>query len=376
MTEINHKNDRGNSGDFLIYFSAIFLFLLVAGCLSGCGGGSGGSAQNKSATQNNTQSPTVKVLPDQTIVSNGTTYSFDVYQASNADKAVIFLHGGGGTKYGFACQLGLNQSNGCSTNDPFDGTDYSSINGQVLINNKAIAVFPQGQSISSAPHAYTWSNYVMTSGQDDMQFLNDLVNYLASTYNIAKNKFYLVGHSNGGMMANRVWCEDPGLFSAYVAISGPPSEHFLNPNTQCSPAEVQPYLGIVGSDDTVLQVIGYDLQSLQPDPTINNWENPTWTVNPLLTDPAFLDSVVIGERSFLPDRVQMSCNETVASGDASATTSGNVTEWSFCNNSIQLLRVNGAGHGIVAERLGEPPLDQIAGQNFVLKTAFNFIASH
>jgi len=367
-------------------FLTVVIFLLGIGGLSGCGSGGGGAQDTPSGGggQNSppAQSPTVTVGPNRTLMSNSTQYSFDVYQASNADKAVIFLHGGGGTKYGFACQIGLNLStsstNGCNSSDPFNATDYSTINSQVLTDNKAIAVFPQGKSIPGAPGAYTWSNYVMTSGQNDMQFLADLVSYLNSTYKV--NKFYLVGHSNGAMMANRVWCENPGLFSGYVAVSGPPSTQFLHSGVPtCNPAQVQPYMGIIGSYDTVLQVINYTTAT-GPEPHDNNWESDTWTINPLLDDAAFLNHVVLGERWYLPYRVNMSCNGTVAAGDSSSTSSDNgiLSTWSFCNNSIQLIRVNGSGHDISSstDLYGEPAMDTVVGQYFVLNTAFSFISSH
>jgi hypothetical protein len=56
-------------------------------------------------------------------------------------------------------------------------------------------------------------------------------------------------------------------------------------------------------------------------------------------DEAFIDPVVIGERYFLPTRVTERCGEEVKDGDDSAITVGSITTWSFCDNSIRLLRV-------------------------------------
>jgi polyhydroxybutyrate depolymerase len=155
-------------------------------------------------------------------------------------------------------------------------------------------------------------------------------------------------------MANRIWCEAPKLFKGYVAVSGPPSERFLAPETACSPAGVKPYLGIVGAQDDVLQDYG-------------NWEAQTWTINPLLTlgDPAFVDPILIGERYFLPTRVTPRCGETVNAGDADATTDGAVTTWSFCDNSIILMRVEFGRHSLKS-------LKSASGHS-MLELVFDFI---
>ncbi len=268
---------------------------------------------------------------------------FDVYRATNADKAIVFLHGATGTKHFFAYQLGLIPSS-------VEG-DYIGVDEQTILGNKVLAVFPQGQAVLAAPLAFTWSNYVMTSGQDDVQFLRDLVAYLSAHYQITR--FYIVGHSNGGMMANRIWCEQPDLFEGYVAIAGPPSERFLAPETACAPSVVKPYIGIVGSQDDMLQVTG-------------NWEAATWSINPLFaTGEQMLDPVIIGERYYLSDRVSRRCGESVMDGDADAVTDGNVTSWSFCGDSIKLLRIESGKHTLES-------LQSTSGKN-LLDFVFDFI---
>jgi poly(3-hydroxybutyrate) depolymerase len=284
----------------------------------------------------------VIVEPDQKL--NTAPHLFDIYRSTSADKAIVFLHGAGGTKHFFAHQLGINLSDVESS--------YDTVNEQVILENKILAVFPQGQALPQSPGAYTWSNYVMTSGQNDLQFIKDLVGYIAARYQI--NTFYIVGHSNGGMMANRIWCESPELFEGYVAVAGPPSERFLAPQTPCSPAEVKPYLGIVGSADNVLQVTG-------------NWDASTWTINPLLIAPPLpvsaeiVDPVLAGERYFLTTRVAQRCGASVKYGDEDAVVEGSLTRWSFCNNSIELLRVESAGHTLesLEARAGRSILDLV-----------------
>jgi polyhydroxybutyrate depolymerase len=258
----------------------------------------------------------------------GTIYpnKIDFYTPVGATRAIVFLHGGSGTNYHMAYNLGINTIDSPPTSD--------SVNWTWLEDHKVLAIFPQGQSIPGAPLAYTWSNYVMDSGQDDMGFLQALVSYISSHYHITD--VYLAGHSNGGMMANRVWCEDPTLFKAYIAMSGPPSEHYLS--TACNPSTVQPYMGIVGKQDTVLQI-----KTL-------TFTNPTYEIENFLVlaaGPAMLDPVLIGEwyqqvnvRSPL-----MKCSEIL---DSSAPTSsdGSTNTWTSCSGKLELKEVLNAGHDI------------------------------
>ena len=291
----------------------IIVVLLLCMALAACGGSSGksGSAPAPPPAQ-------LDVKTDQKLPT--APHLFDVYRSTNANNAIIFLHGFGVNKHHAAYQFGVNKSD--------IDSDYSTINGDLLLSNKVMAIFPQGQAVPATPQAYTWSNYVTNSGQDDMQFIRDLVSFISAQYGITH--FFIVGHSTGGMLVNRIWCESPDLFDSYVAVAGPPSEHFLDQSTPCSPAEAKPYLGIVRSQDSTLGVSG-------------NWEAQTWTINlssltPADAGGAFIDPVVIGERYFLPFRVAKGCGEDVKDGDASATTSGTITTWSFCGNSIKLLR--------------------------------------
>jgi poly(3-hydroxybutyrate) depolymerase len=270
-------------------------------------------------------------------------HRFDVYRPEDADKAVVFLHGGGGSRQNFAHALGLKRDASL--------TSYAVANEQVLIDNHTIAVFPQGQSIATAPSAYTWNNYVMDSGQDDVKFIRDLVAFIAAQYNVSK--MYLVGHSSGGMMVSRVWCEAPELFDACISIAGPPSEHFLDNQTPCSPAAAIPFLNIVGAKDDVLQN--------------DDWEAQTWIIDPVLAaSPAFVNPNVIGMRFFLPTMVTRRCGETVQAGDADAVKNGTLATWSFCGDSIRLIRVESAGHSLES-------LEAESGSSMV-DLVYNFIS--
>ncbi|HPH69284.1 MAG TPA: prolyl oligopeptidase family serine peptidase, partial [Kofleriaceae bacterium] len=157
----------------------------------------------------------------------------DIYGAAAPTRVVVFLHGGGGNKETIAEQLGLRVLNGAMV-----ATDAA-----WLIAHNVAFVFPQGQAHAGS-NGFTWSNYVMTSDVDDVGFLNDLASAirsgtltpaLAATARVA-----IAGHSNGGMMANRMWCEAPATFDAFVAFAGPASEELTKPTHLCVPTVAKP----------------------------------------------------------------------------------------------------------------------------------------
>lgn len=278
----------------------------------------------------------VTVSANQTI--GGYPHQIDYYAPTDPTVAVVFLHGGGGKKEGMANSLGI------KTNTSTADYAVTSEGAAWLTRERVLAVFPQGQTLAGY-NGFTWSNYVMTSGQDDVAFLQSLVAAIAANTAFPNiDKFYIVGHSNGGMMANRMWCESPSTFDAYVSFAGPASVHLDPASTPsatehpCAPSVVQPYLGILGDSDTVLQTTG-------------NMASATWTVTPVLRvgdPPTWVDDdpMLINEQLFHAKRAAMKCAAT----PAPATTSGQITRYSDCDGSVQFqlvmqATVNGSPSG-------------------------------
>jgi polyhydroxybutyrate depolymerase len=309
----------------------VFLSLLLN--LS-CKGGSS-SPSDESSPQNEVTSSLQKDVS----VSNW-PHLTDIYHPTNATKAIIFLHGGGGRKHSVAYQLGIKSVN--------NATD-SSYDSAFLINNAVTMVFPQGQANTGL--GFTWNNYVMTSGQDDVAFLNDLVDYIKTTYpNILK--VYLAGHSNGGMMAHRMWCESPQNFSAFAAFAGAPSEElYTGGSNPCSPTVTKPFYSMVGTADTVLQTSG-------------QWNAATWTIDSSLVTGNFANPVLVADKVFYQNvKVTNRCGETPDTG----TISGNLSVFQNCSGSIKLVRVTGADHCLSASGTCTNSLSSMSGLD--LKTA-------
>jgi polyhydroxybutyrate depolymerase len=86
---------------------------------------------------------------------------------------------------------------------------------------------------------------------DDVRYIRSVVANLAAQYGIDQNRVYGIGHSNGGMMTQRVMCQT-GLYAAAVSISGP-----LNlENANCSAARGKRMLAIHGEEDANVPIGG------------------------------------------------------------------------------------------------------------------------
>lgn len=264
-----------------------------------------------------------------TVKSNLTLNSFphriDLYIPANPKRVVVFLHGGGGTKEGGAENLGLRLVSGT-------GTAYDTA---WMAEHDVAFVFPQGQALAGT-NGRTWNNHVMNSGVDDVAFLEALARAIrAGTLDPtlpATARIAVSGHSNGGMMTNRLWCEAPAAFDAFVSFAGPASVHLgEGADHACTPGVTRPYLGYIGGKDTVLQTEG-------------NWLDSVWTVAPLLANtPGFVDPNLVNELTFHKTiRVPRTCAGTVHTPVNGG--GGAWTTWSDCDGAIQLVRVTEADH--------------------------------
>lgn len=305
--------------------------LCVISMAWGCDGAPAGTP----ATDGGTTPPDLQpaILAQSNVSLPGHPHPIDVFGPANAQRAVIFLHGGGGNKETVATQLAIVPA----SSSPPDAA--------WLMSRSVLFVFPQGQAKPSAPKGMTWNNYVMDSGADDLAFLGALQAALRGgtlVPGLAKvGRVYLAGHSNGGMMANRAWCESSTSFDGFAALAGPASVRLYTGGTglsdpnlgtaPCRPAQIRPYLGLVGGRDATLQTTG-------------NWSQQYWSVNPTLAaTPGFVDPNLVNEESFHRQiRVPLACGGTAAAPTLSS--DGKRTTWSDCGGRIQLIRAETADH--------------------------------
>lgn len=81
-----------------------------------------------------------------------------------------------------------------------------------------LVVYPDG--IARAFNAGTCCGEPMKKNIDDVGFIADLIDKMASQYCVDKNRVYGTGFSNGAMLTHRIACERPDLFAAIAPVSG------------------------------------------------------------------------------------------------------------------------------------------------------------
>lgn len=87
---------------------------------------------------------------------------------------------------------------------------------------RAIIVFPAGWDRSW--NAGACCGIAHSDGVDDTAFLTGVVHQVLATQpDVSSQRVYMVGYSNGGRMAMRMACADPGLFAGLAAVEAVPA---------------------------------------------------------------------------------------------------------------------------------------------------------
>jgi len=262
------------------------------------------------------------VLTNQTI--SGFPHLYDVFHPSSpTNGGMIFLHGAGGEKENV--EKSLNASL------------------ELAERLSMLLAFPQGQSKQTCKEppckAYTWSNYVMDSGQDDVSFLRALGSHLRA---LSLPRLYLTGHSNGAMMANRMWCETgDSLFDGFVSFDGPPSSWFANNSSKehrpCEAASQfglpPPYISVFAYNDGVVghtpeQHLDDELWRLS---AVTRAMSPYAFVNDALWNDIF---------AFVQLRAPLRCGESPPRTPTTET--GHLRVFSACNGTAVVAAIKGA----------------------------------
>lgn len=116
---------------------------------------------------------------------------------------LLCLHGGGGNGLAFANKLNLPSAFG---------------------DDEAVIVFPYATKNNRAGQETTWNDGgpETFNTAPDNEYLNDLITYITDELYpgyVDEDQIYIVGYSNGGMMAYRMAIENPSRFAGIFAIS-------------------------------------------------------------------------------------------------------------------------------------------------------------
>ncbi len=188
------------------------------------------------------------------------------YDGEKNHPVAIFMHGYGGTATGTEAEVtqGLNQyaeEYGYVMVYPQGTWFMASVDGaeprEVTSWNHISDGFDKGPAgpictedvdkVPCPPECGNCGQCGWTSCNDDIGFLKTLVGVVTATFSVDADRFFVSGFSNGAMMANRVACEVPELFTAAALIGGRLERGF-----ECTPSRRMPLLQINGgSDETV-----------------------------------------------------------------------------------------------------------------------------
>lgn len=191
----------------------------------------------------------VKVTaPINTVEVNGKTRQYDVYVpegiTSGTVGVVFSLHG--------------------ASNDYWNGrVDFNAIAEakKNVDGKKFIVVYPRGLMRQLRGQERGWETYT-ESNTEDVEFFKAIVGDIPTKYaglTVDKNRIYLAGFSNGGMMAYKAAHQAGDFFAAFASVGGFPvnESHLYHAGKQPTP-----FIHIQGAADGVFPSATYDLSTI------------------------------------------------------------------------------------------------------------------
>ncbi len=126
------------------------------------------------------------------------------------------------------------------------------VTGFLPVVGRAVLVYPAG--FGQSWNAGGCCGLARAAGVDDVSFLTTVVHdVLASVPGTSAQDVYLAGFSNGGRMAYRLACANPGLFAGVAAVEAVPVPECIPPrpvSIAIVAYQQDPYLSISSQDPT------------------------------------------------------------------------------------------------------------------------------
>jgi poly(3-hydroxybutyrate) depolymerase len=122
---------------------------------------------------------------------------------------------------------------------------------EAIANENIVVVLPNGLN-------QEWNDARSDSySKNDTNYLQELIEKKKLEYNISTKDTWLIGVSNGGMMAQTLSCQNPNLASNLISIVANFSEQLVQSCKQISPN----VLHVVGQKDDVMPFEGGEIKS-------------------------------------------------------------------------------------------------------------------
>lgn len=251
---------------------------------------------------------------------------------------LVALHGGLGSAEQF------------EVNSGFDGLATS--NGFLVVYPEGVGLLPDGRGGARTWNGGACCGPAAARDVDDVAFVRAVVRSVSAVHAVDADRVYLTGHSNGGILAVRIACEEPTLFAALAVQSATLGVD------DCPPSRSISMLQIHGTADTNIPLDGG------------------------------LGSGVARVR-FAPPRTAAAaiagadgCSERVTTATDPVNPDLVLERWSGCPDGVevQFLAVTGAGHAW----MGHPPASAagrlLVGEPYpdldASRTIWAFLAAH
>jgi polyhydroxybutyrate depolymerase len=170
-------------------------------------------------------------------------------------------------------------------------------------------------------------------GVNDLAYLTNLVNQIASIANVDRHRIYFMGHSNGGFMSHAMACKRAGMVAAIVSYAGAAPKDW----SDCQPTARVAILEIHGDAD---RVVDWDGGRLTPEPG-QKWLAPFPSVGQTA-------ALWLKRNGCSPDLVRLSYRLNVAAGISgpSGPAEAIVKQSRGCSpgGHVEVWRVPGGGH--------------------------------
>lgn len=143
-----------------------------------------------------------------------------------------------------------------------------------------IVVHPQGAVHDDKTH-WNVNGWIINSPYDDVDFVETLIDDVTSEYNIATEKIYATGMSNGGFFSFLLSCQLSEKIAAIASVTGSMTPSNFN---SCDPQRPVPIMQIHGTSDPIISYSGA-IWSLPVSEVISFWVNHNnCDQNPIITD--------------------------------------------------------------------------------------------
>lgn len=120
---------------------------------------------------------------------------------------------------------------------------------QLAEQNQFIFVTPQGIN-----NGWAINNF-FGGFEDDLGFVDALIDKIQEDYSINEKRVYATGYSNGGYFSYRLACELSSRIAAVASVAGSMTASWIN-NGQCQPNHPTAVLQITGTNDGTIPISG------------------------------------------------------------------------------------------------------------------------